>query len=138
VVRQILIKNKTGFTLLELLVALVIIMISMMALLASINLSISSNMNNELRQHAVGLAEDTLNGIKNMPFDNITGQWLPAQQRQLFLRGTPRRYLITKTVTPSATTNSKQVQVGVSWSNKGNNYEHTAATIVARTVGSTQ
>lgn len=129
-------ENNAGFTLLELLVGLFIVMISMLALLASINLAIGSNLNNEMRQQATTLGEDTLNEVHNLPFDNITGQWTGGKPHSLYLRGTQRQYLVTKVITPYS--NSKRIQVGISWTYKGINYEHTVATMVTRPIGTTE
>ena len=67
--------NKAGFTLIELLVSLVITMVGLLGLLTAINLSISTNMGNELRLQATGIAEDVLNEARQQPFVNITGNW---------------------------------------------------------------
>ncbi|MFZ4703009.1 MAG: type IV pilus modification PilV family protein, partial [Candidatus Methylumidiphilus sp.] len=56
-VQPILTSNKVGFTLIELLVSLIITMVGLLGLLAAIDLAIATNMGNEMRLQATGIAE---------------------------------------------------------------------------------
>ena len=59
-------KNK-GFSLIELMFAILIIMISMLALLTSIMTSINTNMQNDLRNTGVRLANQTAEALLALP-----------------------------------------------------------------------
>jgi prepilin-type N-terminal cleavage/methylation domain-containing protein len=62
--------NKKGFTLIELMIALVIIMVSMLALLSSIVTSISANMGNEIRNTAIRVTNETAEALLALPIDD--------------------------------------------------------------------
>gem|GEM_PF-837630 len=133
-----------GFTLVELLVALVITMVGLMGLLASINLSISTNLSNELRLQAIGIAEDVLNDAKKQPFANMTANWsvstmtsglpISSPPQHYFIRGSERDYTVAKSVADF--TDTKQISAGVSWVYRNQRFEHTASTIVGKPYGS--
>lgn len=130
--------NKAGFTLIELLVSLVITMVGMLGLLTAINLSISTNMGNELRLQATGIAEDVLNEARQQPFVNITGNWtVPTGSSprlgDYYVRGIKKNYTVTKSVT--SFTDTKRITVGVSWLYKNQALEHTVSTIIGKRYG---
>jgi type IV pilus assembly protein PilV len=125
------ISNETGFTLVELLVSLVITMVGLLGLLAAINLSISTNLGNEMRLQAIGIAEDVLNESKQQPFANITGNW--TRPSDYYLRGIKKNYSVTKSIVPF--TDTKRITVGVSWLYKNQALEHTVSTIVGKSYG---
>lgn len=130
--------NRAGFTLIELLVSLVITMVGLLGLLTAINLSIVTNLGNELRLQATGIAEDVLNEAKQQPFANITGSWTLAtgtspRLNDYYVRGSKKSYTVTKTVTDY--TGTKRVSVGVSWLYKNQALEHTVSTIIGKRSG---
>jgi Tfp pilus assembly protein PilV len=125
------ISNKTGFTLVELLVSLVITMVGLLGLLATINLAIATNLGNEIRFQAIGIAEDVLNETKKQPFANITGNG--TQTRDYYLRGMKKSYSVTRSIT--SFTDTKRITVGVRWLYKNQAVEHTVSTIVGKSYG---
>jgi prepilin-type N-terminal cleavage/methylation domain-containing protein len=130
--------NKAGFTLIELLVSLVITMVGLLGLLTAINLSIVTNMGNELRLQATGIAEDVLNEARQQPFVNITGSWTqptgtPPRLGNYYVRGIKKNYTVTKSVT--SFTDTKRITVGVSWLYKNQALEHTVSTIIGKRYG---
>lgn len=134
-----LLSNNAAFTLLEVLVAMVILMVGLLGMLEAINLSIATNLRNEMRTHATSVAEDQLARKKSMPFDNIT---TPGGARNLSvpiaMRSATMNYTVTYLVDdiPAGATepNAKRVNIGVRWSHKGNNYEHVVSSVVTRPV----
>jgi len=126
--------SETGFSLIELLVSLVITMVGLLGLLATINLSIATNLGNELRLKAVGIGEDYLNEAKQLPFANITASGdkiLPPGN--YYVRGIKKNYTIVKSVT--SFTNTKRITVGVSWLYKNQALEHTVSTMIGQSYG---
>ena len=140
--QPILTSNKAGFTLIELLVSLIITMVGLLGLLAAIDLSIATNMGNEMRLQATGIAEDVLNHAKQQPFAN-TSSWtkstridgLPINNppQHYFVRGIEKDYSVSRTIT--GFTDTKQIVVGVSWLYKNQRLEHTVSTIMGKTYG---
>jgi len=117
--------------LIELLVSLVITMVGLLGLLAAINLSIATNLGNEMRLQAIGIAEDTLNEAKQQPFANITASW--TKNSDYYMRGIKKNYTVAKAVT--SFTDTKRITVGVSWLYKNQALEHTVSTIIGKTYG---
>jgi len=132
-----LMSNKAGFTLVELLVSLVITLVGLLALLASINLALFQNLGNEQRLQAIGVAEDVLNDVKRQPFTNISTSWTKATGteplQEYYLRGLKKKYTVVRSITDY--TDTKRVTVGVSWTYRGQNLEHTVSTIIGKNYG---
>lgn len=130
------ISNNTGFTLVELLVALVITMVGLLGLLSAINLSISTNLGNALRFQATGIAEDVLNKAKQQPFSN-TSSWTRTTGTppldDYYLYGAKKNYSVTRTIT--SFTDTKRITVGVSWLYRNQRLEHTVSTIMGKSYG---
>ena len=126
--------NNDAFTLVEVLVAVVILMVGLLGLLQTINLAIATNVQTEMRTQATAIAEDRMAQIKSVPFDEIddTGTEekvnVPLSMRSSFVN-----YSATfrgDAISPTA----KRLNVGVRWHHKGNRYEHVVTTIVTRPV----
>lgn len=64
-------KNKKGFTLIELMISLVIILIAMLGLYKVVALSVESNVKNVFRDEAIKLAGRLMNDIKSLNYDLI-------------------------------------------------------------------
>ena len=59
--------NNPGFTLVEVLVAIVILMVGLLAVLQALNLSIVTNLQNEMRTQGTMIGEDQMAKIKACP-----------------------------------------------------------------------
>jgi prepilin-type N-terminal cleavage/methylation domain-containing protein len=64
---------KEGFTLLEIIIALVILAIGLIAIAYMVNAAISSNREAKLLTQAVILAQDKLEELKGVAYDNLAG-----------------------------------------------------------------
>lgn len=123
--------NKSGFTLLEILVALVILMIGMMALLSAATNAISLNLDNILRDEAVQVADAKMRIVKSnnaatfsLPFQNISVT--STQMSKLRSKTTP----YTVTLSSSSTGgNSNLLRVLVSWNYKNRAKQHEMSTL---------
>lgn len=65
------IRKKQGVTLVEVMIALVILLIVFLGLIQASLLSIDANVTNVLRDEAVRLASDTVNSLRSSPFDDL-------------------------------------------------------------------
>jgi len=65
-------KNNKGFTLVEFLVAMVILIVGMLGLLTSVNYALAHNMVSQLRNEAVNVADIELAGQMAKGFDNVS------------------------------------------------------------------
>ncbi|MEW6418815.1 MAG: hypothetical protein AB1480_11960 [Nitrospirota bacterium] len=60
-----------GLTLVEVLIALVVVLVVFLALMQTALIGIDSNMRNILRDEAVGIAEMRMNVVRNTPFTSV-------------------------------------------------------------------
>ncbi len=121
-------KNK-GFTLIELLVAMVIMIVGLLGLLQAVNVAVSHNLTNQLRDEAVMVAEQQMNAEKSLSFDMIIdGITNAVIQRNV--RNYIENYSVNQTVTTMG--NTKTINVVVTWQHKGNSYQHMVSTLKSK------
>ncbi|HTP64357.1 MAG TPA: prepilin-type N-terminal cleavage/methylation domain-containing protein [Geobacteraceae bacterium] len=125
--------NSKAFTMLEVLVAIVIMTVGLLGMLQAINLAISSNLQNDMRNQAVLIAEDRMAQVKSMPFDNITAS-VPPVQKSVKAVAPMRNFFANYSVTLRVENvgYSKKIDVGVRWRCKSNSYEHVITSMVAK------
>jgi len=120
--------NEQGFSLVEFLVAIVILAVGLLGLLQCINLAMAKNLENMHRGEAIMLADDWMMQKRSMPFLALTtARTFPLERRT---RGVSKSYTVQETITPF-TVKSKKIDVNVSWTSKGNAYSHTISTVVS-------
>jgi type IV pilus assembly protein PilV len=123
-------KNGKGFTLIEFLVALVIISVGLLALLQSVNLSLAENVRTTLRNQAVTLADERMTLEKTKPFDCIS----TTTSKTFFnvkTRNSFENYSVERIGT-KLTDNTKSIEIDVIWKNKGTRYIHTISSLVSK------
>jgi type II secretion system protein I len=139
---RIALSNKKGSTLIEMLIALTILAVVAVALMRSSLIVLQTNVQNELREEAVRIAEQRMNELRSGPggFDNadpsgnnldlVAGNvTFPAVNRNI--RSVPARFTVSKRVV-SLDTNTKQVTVTVNWQFRSQQYNHAVMSIVRR------
>ena len=112
----------------EVLVAMLILMVGLLGMLQVINLAIRTNLQNEVRDRAVAIAEDRMAREKSLPFDNITATGEKSISVPSHIRSGSVNYSVTLMV--NSVGNSKQVDIGVRWQHRGENYEHVVSSLV--------
>ena len=133
---QIVMPNKKGLTLVEVMIALVVLLIVSLALMQTALVSINANMTNVLRDEAVGIAEMRMNEARNTPFNNLVGTSNATIMRN-FRNIANFQYTVTRTVT-NLNSDNKQVNITVTWEWKentvanGNPLTHSITSIVRR------
>jgi len=137
--------NNSGVTLVEVMIALVVLLIVMMGLLQASLLSIEHNLRNELRDEATRIASDRITGLRSAGFDSgdltATGGVFVDDTPAIYTRSfrnivpnpadpaSPGVFSVQKNISdvPNAAgvVNVKQVTIRVAWQYKGEALTHT-------------
>jgi type IV pilus assembly protein PilV len=138
-------RNNKGVSLVEVMIALVVLLLVFLALLQTALLSIDNNLRNLLRQEAISIADQQMIDLKNTPFENAAltaGLTCPVQTIQRDFRQIKRDYNVCVEVTDlDDTPDTKRVTVVVGWNHRnettplpptGNEYQHSITTVRRR------
>lgn len=127
------IRNSNGFTLTELVVAVLIITVGMLGLLQALNVAGDHLLRTELRDESLRVGEKHLNQQKARPFDLLTTAGSVVQEPSK-VRGSGRPYdveISTLSLSNDPVAATKEITVVVRWSYKGVNYENRVSSPVA-------
>ncbi len=136
------VRASKGFSLIELMIAVVFIMISMLALLTAIVTSMGTNLENDLRNTAIRLTNQTAEALLTLPIEPTLDPELTdgshsrtagstLQNEKGFpltvqtVRGSQQLYTIAWTVV-SRTLNVKEITITVSYASRNKPYTNTA------------
>lgn len=111
-----MISNSKGFTLVEFLVAIVILTVGLLGMLSCINLAMEQNLDNILRTEAVLLADERMMKKRAIAFESLstTTSNPPKIIISRRARGIFKNYSVQEIVA-TATERSKEVTINVSW-----------------------
>ncbi len=125
-----MITNSKGVTLIEIMIALVILLIASLALMQTALVGITMNVQNAMRDEAVNVAEMEMDDLRSLPFDSIdTAATSTTASRNL------RGFVINYTISPQVANinpNSKQINISVAWNYRGKAYTHGITTILRK------
>ena len=129
--------NKSGFTLIEFCVAVLIMMVGLLGLLQAVNLATEHNLGTLLRNEAISLADEHMIAAKVMPFSSLgtATNYINRKTRAGFnnysvVQTTQVSHSVIHPVTNVATATSQEVSVRVSWRYKGYKLDHTISTLI--------
>jgi type IV pilus assembly protein PilV len=130
--RPVLLNNK-GVTLIEMMISLVITLIASLALMQTTLIGMNANLQNEIRDQAVYIAEKRMNELRGSAFSDLTATApegvdetaIAKQVRRGTVTYTPRLTITDVNVT------TKQINVLISWSHKGQTYSHGIVSIIS-------
>lgn len=127
---QAVLRKDNGFTMIEVIVATLILMIGMLGLLQAINLATEVNLRNQIRDESVYLGERVMNELRGKGFDNISAAYKPYSS-QSKIRGVARKYGIERSAPVLSSTGglpvTKQLEVVITWNYKGVGYQNRVA-----------
>lgn len=127
-----MIQNNIGFTLIEFLVAIVILSVGLLGLLQSVNYAISTNMQTQLRDEAVRLADERMATEKSKVFEAISTTQ-KDEKVEVNVMNTFKNYSVVKN-TLSLTANTKNVQINIIWKYKNQRYDHVISSLVTKSI----
>ncbi|HBG08254.1 MAG: hypothetical protein A2075_06750 [Geobacteraceae bacterium GWC2_58_44] len=116
-----------GFTLIEVLMAMLIMTVGLLGLLQSVNIAYEHNIRGRLREEALVLAEEQMNNWRIRGYDNITGADNISTVARV-IGGRPKRFTVARQCREMGS-GSKRLRVAVRWDYKGMNTEHEIFTI---------
>jgi len=127
-----MINKEQGFTLIEFMVAILILMVGMLGMLQAINVAMDKNLENTFRNEAISLADDRLMIKRAKVFAAIstTTATPPKILQQRYARGILKNYSVQEVVNPT-TSLSKEIIINVSWRKKGSIYSHSISSVVS-------
>lgn len=76
-------ENRYGFSLVEVMIALIILLLVFMGLLQSALLGIDSNMRNILRDEAIRIAAERMEEVRSIPFNSVVSDPSPGDNLML-------------------------------------------------------
>jgi prepilin-type N-terminal cleavage/methylation domain-containing protein len=119
-----------GFTLIELMIAMMILFISMTAILDFIVQYHRINIENTMRNESMRIAETQLEQFRNAQFSAfVAGTYGPASSPRT-IRNIAVNYNVNWTI-QNISVNSVAIRVDVTWSYRGMNHQHSASTIIS-------
>ena len=122
--------KKSGFTIVEFLVAVLILTVGLLGLLRTVSYSISVNDSNKMRNDASLMADEIMSRERVKPYTSIATA--APYPRSINYGLTTKVFTVTEAVTPMGLTQqSKQVRLTVSWQNRGVTYNHYLTTIIS-------
>jgi type IV pilus assembly protein PilV len=123
--------NKKGMTLIEIMIALLILMVVSMALMQTALLGMRENLRNAIRDEAVNLAEQKINELRSTPTASIAFGTLVDTPVSRTFRATTMSFTPTRNVTQiGSDPSTKQVTMAISWVYSGKTYTHSVTTIM--------
>jgi type IV pilus assembly protein PilV len=123
------VRNKEGFSLVEVLVAMVVLLVSSLALMQTALVSIEANMGNALREEAVNVAEMRMNEARSTLHSSLQSDAADVIVNRNLKKIDSFPYTTRRIVTDLGSNNA-QVEVTVNWSWKGKDYVHKINTII--------
>jgi len=111
-----------GFSLVEFMIAVLILTVGLFALLSSVEVAMKHNLSNKMRNDAVVIAEQFLVNSRSVPYANLPGLAVAPNSpatRNVQSGSATIVYTILTTVAPVPATNTSLVSVEVRWLERG-------------------
>ena len=133
-----MIDNNKGFTLVEFLVAIVILMVGLLGMLQAINLAMGKTVETAFRNEAFAVANEELISKTGKSFSALStstaSSWRLVRRQP---RGIFKNYSVQTVVTQltgvglTGTPGSKQIDVNVRWKIKNNTFTHSISSVLS-------
>lgn len=114
-------------------VALAILLVASLAMMQTAILGMNTNVQNEMRDEAVSIAEMKMNELRSKHFNDLivtgpSGTTEPSISRSI--RAFTVIYIPVKTIN-AINADSRQIGIAVSWNHKGQTYKHGVMSIIS-------
>jgi Tfp pilus assembly protein PilV len=129
-------QNSRAFTLIEVIIAMFILMVGMLALLNTAAVIIENNLVNIIRDEAVKVGDQKMDELRNTSLAPTA--WSCAATSRVFRSVTTEFNVCARVTNLSSDGNTKQVDVAVGWNHKGTGalsptgrkYQHSLSSVV--------
>ena len=124
------VKSKNGFSLIEVLVAIAILTISLVALMKTTAVVLKNNVKNEVRTKAVETLRNNINSlISSASFDNISSQNLGCklEARNFSIDNCS---IVDNVTYASGVSDTKKIEGTIIWKFMGQNFSYTITTFI--------
>jgi|SRR6185369_12455823 len=126
-------RNRSGFSLVELMAAMVIMLVGLLGLLQTVNIAMEYNLKNQMRNEVVRIGDEVMSGMRAQPFDQVFTSVTTIPTR---LRNINRSYSVRRNVNaipnPTPVVASRQYQVDVRWVYKNVSTTHSIVSVRSR------
>jgi prepilin-type N-terminal cleavage/methylation domain-containing protein len=124
-------RNNKGVSLIEVMIALVILMFVSLAVMKTALVGMSTNLQNAMRDEAVNIVDLKLNELRDTAFDSITLVTVTEADVVRDFRGA-KVYYTPKRIVERINADTKQITMSVDWVYRRNSYTHSVTTIMRR------
>jgi prepilin-type N-terminal cleavage/methylation domain-containing protein len=126
----IALRNRKGFTLIEVLISICILSISMLAILEAVVITMEHNLNNVSRDESVRIAETKMNELRNTTFSSLVSGTSSVTRN---FRNLTRTFNVQWTIN-NLSANSIAIVVMVTWTHRGIQHTHSVTSMVSTDV----
>lgn len=120
-------KKSRGFTLIEVLISMIILVVLLLGLLGAMAKAIDLNTRNYLRDEAVKIAQEKLEEYRNIGFDNVV-----SGNSTLSVPFRNNSYTFNLNSIVDDFSDLKKITLTVNWSYKGRNYSYSLYTVLRK------
>ncbi|MEI6214382.1 MAG: prepilin-type N-terminal cleavage/methylation domain-containing protein [Desulfuromonadales bacterium] len=127
-----MINDSGGFTLLEFVIAMFILMFGLLGMLNGVNVAMDKSVESSIRNEAVILADERIMKKRSKTFTAISTVTVnvPQQETSRYFRGIFKNYSVQEIVNLS-TPNSKEIIVNVAWKYRNRRVTHSISSFVS-------
>ena len=125
--------HNDGFTIVELLVSMVILLFVALAMMQTAMMTMEANARNVIRDEGVRLASEKLNELKTVAQANLNAQNGVTETVEVHIRNMTISYTVTYGVTTIVANEAARIEVTVKWNWRQQDYDATLSTIRALT-----
>jgi len=123
-------RNSKGFTIIEFLIATLILMVGLLGMLQGVNIAMEKSLDTVFRNEAVSLADSMMMEQRSRAFADINTEAKIGYSR--IIKGIQKSYSASVDVT--AIQNSKQINIEVTWKYRNANKSHQVSSAVSQLV----
>ncbi|TSK06186.1 MAG: prepilin-type N-terminal cleavage/methylation domain-containing protein [Geobacter sp.] len=128
--------GRAGFSLVEMLMAMLVATVGLLGLLQSVIVAYQHAVETRCRSEAVQVAEERLHTLSGLPFAKITGGTETTSVETRMVGGVPWTYTVTSKVQPAGSTKAAvKLTVAITWNARGEAASHEIYTLRTRRVG---